>query len=167
MHPNAHTNPKLGALQRQSAVARILGESPPAEEAEGGAEDAANAAPEPPPLERRSYRILRGRREAPPSLELRNRRGQRRLFDWDGVTGANLDDPGMLVLHVLRGGEPYTVTLTGRLLDAELAEGVARKRVEWVEELDELAAADVARKDPTVPVVTGIRIAQGSESSEW
>jgi hypothetical protein len=102
-----------------------------------------------------------------PSLELRHRQGKNRLFDWDGVTGANLDDPGRLVLHVQRGSEAYTVTITGRRLDVELKDGIARKRVEWIEELDELAAAAAARADPTEPVVTGIHIVKGSVSSEW
>ena len=43
---------------------------------------------------RRSYIILRGRIEALPSLELRNNRGQIRLFPWHYFGGAGLDHPG-------------------------------------------------------------------------
>jgi hypothetical protein len=166
-----HSNPKLGPIQRQSAVARLLGDGAkgttaggPEQEEEGNEKAEAT---ELPPIERRSYCILRGRFRTPEDLELIGRQGKRRLFDWDGLTGANLDDPGRLVLHVMRGSESYTVTICGRGLDQELKDGVKARRVAWVQELDELAAAAVAKADPTEPVVTGIHIVKGSVSSEW
>src|SRR5262249_11383727 len=85
---------------------------------------------------------------------------------WDDIVGHNLDDPGRLVLHVQRGSESYTVTIVGRGLDTELKAGIKRKRVDWIAELDELAAAAVAKADPTEPVVTGIHIVKGSVSRE-
>jgi hypothetical protein len=159
-------NPKVAAVQRQSAIQRILKEEPaaPGEPPPGAGGEKHE---EEQPLDRQSYRILRGRIERLETLELRNRRHQKRQFDWDGVTGANLDDPGRLVLHVLRGGEPYTVTIVGRGLDRELADGVRTKRVEWIAELDELGVAAALKADPNTPVVTGVRIEKGSMSSEW
>jgi hypothetical protein len=165
-----HTNPKLDASQRQRAAEELFSPEVPARTWTPRAVPGGPEEPEPEdttPLERKSYCILRGRIELLPTLELRNRRGQKRLFDWDGVTGANLDDPGQLVLHVQRGGEPYTITVSGRGLDVELVDGICDKRVEWIAELDELAAAAVVKADPTEPVVTGIYIAKGSVSSEW
>jgi hypothetical protein len=44
-----------------------------------------------------------------------------------------------------------------RGLDGELLEGVNAMRGEWIEELDDLAAAAVVEADPSEPVVTGIR----------
>jgi hypothetical protein len=120
------------------------------------------------PLERKSYCILRGRTERLlETLELVNRQGESRWFDWDEITGGNLDHPGRLLLHVLRGGEAYTVTVEGTALDRELAPGCKKKRVLWIRELDELSAAAAAKADPTEPVVTGIYIARESVSSEW
>jgi hypothetical protein len=164
-----HSNPKLAPIQRQSAVARLLGDGakgtaagePEQEEEDKEKEEAK----EQKPLERRAYCILRGRFRTPEDLELISRQGKQRLFDWDGYTGANLDDPGRLVLHFMRGSEPYTVTIEGRRLDQELKEGIKARRVAWIQELDELAAADAERKGE--PVVTGIHIVKGSVSSEW
>jgi len=166
-----HSNPKLGPIQRQSAVARLLGDGAKGTTAGGPEQEEEDnekaEATELPPIERRSYCILRGRIERLESLELYNCRSQTRGFDWDDIVGHNLDDPGRLVLHVQRGSESYTVTIVGRGLDTELKAGIKRKRVDWIAELDELAAAAVAKADPTEPVVTGIHIVKGSASSEW
>jgi hypothetical protein len=164
-------NPKTAA--QQGMVEELFGEQRPGHAARvTAAAPAAAPAPDPepedlPPLERRCYCILRGRFHILPTVELRNRQRQERWFDWDDITGGNLDDPGRLVLHVQRGGEAYTVTIAGRFLDRELAPGIRAKRVAWIHELDELAAAAVARADPAEPAVTGIHIVKGSASSEW
>jgi len=158
-------NPKLDAVQRQrqqSHAERLFGKDP--------------APPEPPavvPIPEaaegdvvcRSYCILRGRIEAPPSLELKNRRGQIRLIPWHYFGGASLDHPGELVLFFDGPEASCQITVKGRGLDRELLEGVKTQRVSWIQELDELAAAGVARAAPAEPVVTGIWIKGGGR--EW
>ena len=57
------------------------------------------------------------------------------------------------------------VTISGRALDMELLEGIKAQKVSLICELDELVAADVARKAPAEPVVTGIGIKGGGR--EW
>ena len=161
-------NPKLDALQRQrqqTNVERLFGKDaalpePPPPAAEPVAEAAAEG-----DVVRRSYCILRGRIEMLPSLELKNRRGQTRLIPWHYFGGASLDHPGELVLLFDGPEGSCQVTLSGRGLDRELLEGVKAQRVSWICELDDLAAAGVARSDPAEPVVTGIWIKGGGR--EW
>ncbi len=164
-------NPKLDALQRerqQSHAERLFGKdaplpSPPvAVETRVQAESAANPAADGDVL-RKSYIILRGRIEALPSLELRNCRGQTRLFPWHYFGGANLDHPGELVL-IFDGPEgSCQVTLQGRGLDVELLEAVKAQKVSLICELEDLSAAAAARSGE--PVVTGIWIKGGGR--EW
>jgi len=160
-------NPKLDALQRQrqqSHAERLFGkEPPPVAEAREEAVDVKPA--DEGDVVRKSYCILRGRIEMLPSLELKNRRGQTRLIPWHYFGGASLDHPGELVL-IFDGPEgSCQVTLTGRGLDRELLEGIKAQKVSWICELDDLAAASVARSDPAEPVVTGIWIIGGGR--EW
>jgi hypothetical protein len=117
-------------------------------------------------LERKSYCILRGRLDLPEMLELLDRGGERRLFDYASITGVNMSHPGELVLHY-EGRECYTITLTGQSLDAELLAGIKGKRVLWVRELDALVAAAIRREESAEPVVTSIAIKQGMVSREW
>jgi hypothetical protein len=159
-------NPKLDALQRQrqTNVERLFGKdaAPAAEVAEAlPVPDAATEGD----VVRRSYCILRGRIEILPSLELRNRRGQTRLIPWNYFGGASLDHPGELMLLFDGPEGSCQVTVNGRGLDRELLEGVKAQKVSWIRELDDLAAAGVARSDPAEPVVTGIWIKGGGR--EW
>jgi hypothetical protein len=146
------------AVQRQSAVQRYLSA---ATVAEGDAEAIDEGL-----LERKSYCILRGRREMLTTLRLINLQGRVRSFDYSGFTGVNLDSPDALVLHY-ESRELFTVTIRGRLLDGELLEGLEWKRVLWIRELDELVAAGVRKHEAQEPLVTAIRIAKGSVSREW
>jgi hypothetical protein len=159
-------NPKLDALQRQrqNHVDRLFSKdaAPPETVPEAG--PVPEAAPEG-DIERRSYLILRGRIEALPALELKNRRGQTRLLPWTYFGGASLDHPGELVLYFDGPEGSCQVTLNGRGLDRDLLAGVKAQRVSWIQELDDLAAAGVARSDPAEPVVTGIWIKGGGR--EW
>lgn len=160
-------NPKLESLRRQqhqSHAERLFSKDvAPAAEVPEAVPVAASAAED--DVVRRSYCILRGRIETLPSLELRNRRGQRRLIPWHYFGGASLDHPGELVL-IFDGPEgSCQVTLSGRGLDRELLEGIKAQRVSWIEELEELGAAGAARSDPADPVVTGIYIKGGGR--EW
>jgi hypothetical protein len=158
-------NPKLAALQKQSAVERLFGR-----------EAAAPVAPSPaaevePPREdhdlvRKSYRILRGRLEPLAKLRLINRQGEAALVDYSSITWVNLRPSGELVLRI-SDGEAYTITISGRGLAGELLDAFQRERVEWVQELDELVAAGVVRADEGEPVVTGIFIQEGAVSREW
>ena len=165
-------NPKLDALQRQRQLSHAerlfskdpLPPSPPAAETREGAEDTGKT-PAAGDVVRRSYIILRGRIEALPSLELKNRRGQTRLIPWHYFGGASLDHPGELVLTFDGPEGSCQVTLSGRGLDRELLEGVKAQKVSLICELDELASAGVARSDPAEPVVTGIWIKGGGR--EW
>src|SRR5579885_3199195 len=162
-------NPKRDALQRQrqpNHADRLFGKdsSPP--------EPSPAAAPVVPvepadegDVVRRCYCILRGRMELLPSLELRNRKGQTRLIPWSYFGGASLDHPGELVLLFDGPEGSCEVTIKGRALDRELLAGVKEQRVSWICELDELAAAGVARSDPVEPVVTGIWLKGGG--LEW
>ena len=170
-----HSNPKLNALQQQrqqSHAERLFGKDaglplPPPEAASEAAAATGSVTGTAAENEvvRRSYCILRGRIEALPSLELKNRRGQTRLIPWHYFGGASLDHPGELVL-IFDGPEgSCQVTVSGRGLDLELLEGIKAQKVSWIVELDELTAADVARKDPKEPVVTGIGIQGGGR--EW
>jgi hypothetical protein len=59
------------------------------------------------------------------------------------------------------------VTISGRGLAGELLDGLQSEKVEWIQELEELVAAGVAKADPAEPVVTGIYIREGSVSREW
>jgi hypothetical protein len=161
-------NPKLDALHRQrqqSHAERLFGKDaalpePAAADAVAVAEPAGED-----DVVRRSYCILRGRHIALPSLELKNRRGQTRLLPWHYFGGANLDHPGELVLLFDGPEGSCQVTVSGRGLDRELLQGVKAQRVSWIGELDDLAAAGVARADPAEPVVTGIWIKGGGR--EW
>ncbi|SRR5579884_242274 len=164
-------NPKLDALQRQrqqSHAERLFGkdaslptppvavETRPVEES--GAKTTADG-----DVVRRSYIILRGRIEVLPSLELKNRQGQTRLFPWHYFGGANLDHPGELVL-IFDGPEGSSqVTVGGRGLDVELLEAVKAQKVSLICELDDLSAAAAGRSGE--PVVTGIWIKGGGR--EW
>lgn len=162
-------NPKLDALERQrqpSHAERLLGKdagtaSSPPPLASAGGEVAGGEAD----VVRKSYVILRGRIEALPSLELRNRRGQTRLVPWLAFGGASLDHPGELVLFFDGPEGSCQITLGGRGLDQELLEGVKAQKVSLIQELDELTAAAVARVDPAEPVVAGIWIQGGRR--EW
>ncbi len=118
-----------------------------------------------PPLERRSYRILRGRVENLRSLSVINRQGQKRVFPWNYFGGASMDQPGELVL-IFDGPEgSSTITVSGKDLDVELLPGIEANRVEWICELDDLTAAAVAKGDPTEPMVRGAWIVGGGR--EW
>src|SRR6516162_6863252 len=94
-------NPKLDAEQRhqraQSHAERLFG-TEPLPVAETPEEAVATGPAAEGDIDRKSYCILRGRIEALPSLELRNRRGQTRLIPWPYFGGAGLDHPGELVL---------------------------------------------------------------------
>lgn len=160
-------NPKHHALQRQrqqSHADRLFGKDAVPPEPSPPAEPVVEPAAEG-DVVRRSYCILRGRIEAMPSLELKNRRGQTRLIPWHYFGGASLDHPGELMLLFDGPEGSCQVTLTGRGLDRELLGGIKAQKVSWICELDELAAAGVARSDPAEPVVTGIRIEGGGR--EW
>lgn len=162
-------NRKTNALQRQQSHAeRLFGNDAalpePLPAAEPVVESVVETADES-DVVRRSYCILRGRMEMLLSLELRNRRGQTRLIPWQYFGGAGLDHPGELVLLFDGPDGSCQVTLTGRGLDRELLEGVKAQKVSWICELDEVAAAGVARSDPAEPVVTGISIKGGGR--EW
>lgn len=164
-----HNNPKLNALKRQQSHAeRLFGKDasvlppPVAVETPAEAESAVNTTADE-NVVRKSYIILRGRIEALPSLELKNRQGQTRLFPWHYFGGANLDHPGELVL-IFDGPEGSSqVTVGGRGLDVELLEGVKAQKVSLICELDDLGAAAAARSGE--PVVTGIWIKGGGR--EW
>lgn len=165
-----HSNPKLNALQRQQSHAeRLFGKDaslppppPVAAETRAAAESVANTATDS-DVVRKSYIILRGRIEALPSLELKNRQGQTRLIPWHYFGGAGLDHPGELVL-IFDGPEgSCQVTLHGRSLDVELLEGVKAQKVSVICELDELGAAAAARDGE--PLVSGIWIKGGGR--EW
>jgi hypothetical protein len=116
-------------------------------------------------LVRRSYRILRGRIEHLRSLTVMNRQRQRRVIPWNYFGGASMDLPGELVLTFDGPEGSSTVTVHGDGLDKELLPGVEANRVEYIHELDDITAADVRRKFPGEPVVTGIHIAGGKR--EW
>lgn len=119
-------NPKHPALQRQrqpSHEERLFGKDAAPPEPPTTAEPVVERAAES-DVVRRCYCILRGRIEAPPSLELKNRRGQIRLIPWHYFGGASLDHPGELVLLFDVPEGSCQVTLTGRGLDRELLEGV-------------------------------------------
>ena len=162
-------NPKQAVAQK-GMVERLFGGEPPAPVVRPTPEDATAVTPAvndagEPALERRSYCILRGRIELPADLELTNRQGQRRLFPWSYYSGADLDHPGEVVL-LFDGPEGSSrITISGKGLDGELLAGIKAHRVTWIRELDQLAAAAVAKQDPTEPVVTGIFIAGGNR--EW
>ena len=154
-------NPKPNALQRQrqqSHADRLFGKDTASPEPSPAAEPAAEG-----DVVRRSYCILRGRIEAMPSLELRNRRGQTRLIPWHYFGGASLDHPGELVLTFDGPDGSCQVTLHGRGLDVELLEGVKAAKVSLICELDDLAAAVAVRAGE--PVVKGIFIKGGGR--EW
>ena len=134
---------------------------PPASDATGAAEKEH----EEEPLERKSYRILRGRIISLPSLRLTNRQGQIRVFPWSYFGGASMDHPGELQLVFDGPDGSSTITVCGKALDVELLPWIERNRVEWIQELDDLAAAGVEQKDPNAPVVTGLVIRGGAR--EW
>jgi hypothetical protein len=169
-----HSN-KLNALQQQrqqSHAERLFGKDAglplPPPEAAPEVSAATGTAPGPATegtVVRRSYCILRGRIEQLASIKVMNRKKQQRVFPWSYFAGANMDDPGELVL-IFDGPEgPSLVTVSGKGLDVELLAGVEDNRVEWICELDEVAVAAVYREDPTSPVVTGISIQGGGR--EW
>jgi hypothetical protein len=111
---------------------------------------------------RRSYCILPAAEQAP-SLELKSRRGQTRLFPWLYFAGAALDHPGELIL-LFDGPEGSSrIALFGRGLDQELKEGIKTQRVSLICELEELSAAAATKAGE--PVVTGIAIDGGGR--EW
>jgi hypothetical protein len=160
-------NPKRDALQRQrqpSHAEWLFGKDAPLPEPSPDASPVAEPAAEG-DVVRRCYCILRGRMEMVPSLELKNRKGQIRLMPWSYFGGASLDHPGELVLLFDGPEGSCEVTIKGRSLDRELLAGVKAQRVSWICELDDLAAAGVARSDPSEPVVMGIRIKGGG--LEW
>jgi hypothetical protein len=169
-----HSN-KLNALQQQrqqSHAERLFGKDaslpvPPvqaASEASATTGSTTGTAAES-DVVRRSYCILRGRIEQLASIKVMNRKGQKRVFPWSYFAGANMDDPGELVL-IFDGPEGSSlVTVSGKGLDVELLSGVEDNRVEWICELDEVVAAAVYREEPTTPVVTGIAIQGGGR--EW
>jgi hypothetical protein len=159
-------NPKFDALQRQrqqSHADRLFGKDPmpaaampapaPALESGSAGEPAAEG-----DVICKSYIILRGRIEALPSLELKNRQGQTRLIPWHYFGGASLDHPGELLLFFDGPEGSCQITLKGRGLDQELLPGIKAQKVSLICELDDLTAAGVARSDPAQPVVTGIWI---------
>lgn len=163
-------NPKFDALQRQqrqqSHAERLFSKDPPPPPAVAvetrAAESVANATADS-DVVRKSYIILRGRIEALPSLELKNRQGQTRLIPWHYFGGASLDHPGELVL-IFDGPEgSCQVTLSGGGLDGELLEGIKAQKVSLICELDELSAAAAVRAGE--PVVRGIWIKGGGR--EW
>jgi hypothetical protein len=158
-------NPKLAAMQKQSAVERLFGSEVSAAAATPLA-DVVEQYRENDELVRKSYRILRGRLEPLAKLRLISRQGEAALIDYGSITWVNLRPSGDLVLRI-SDGEAYTVTISGRGLAGELLDGLQRERVEWVRELDELVAAGVVRTDSTEPVVTGIYIKEGAVSREW
>jgi hypothetical protein len=163
-------NPKLAAVHKQSAVERLFSKEAaeavplrdPAEALSGGKgeEEEDN------PLERKCYLILRGWRRPLAKLRLISRQGEAVLVDYGSITWVNLRPNGNLELRV-NDGEPYTVTLSGRRLSGELLDGLQREHVEWICELEELAAAKAAKDEPEAGVVTGIFIKEGSVSREW
>lgn len=164
-------NPKFDALQRQrqqSHAERLFGKDasqpppPVAAETRAVAESGADTATGG-DVVRKSYIILRGRIEALPSLELKNRQGQTRLIPWHYFGGASLDHPGELVLTFDGPEGSCQVTLQGRGLDVELLEGVKAQKVSLICELDELGAVAAARAGE--PAVTGIWIKGGGR--EW
>src|SRR5579884_3214278 len=165
-------NPKLDALQRQrqqSHAERLFSKDmmpppPPAAQTRDGAEDAGNASAAS-DVVRKSYIILRGRIEVLPSLELKNRRGQTRLIPWHYFGGASLDHPGELVLLFDGPEGSCQVTVSGRGLAGELLDGIKAQKVSLIQELDDITAADVTRKNPAEPVVRGIRIKGGGR--DW
>jgi hypothetical protein len=162
-------NPKQAAIRKpsESAVERLFSK-------EGGgpaAPEPVTPAPAPPPkddadLERQSYRILRGRVEPLTKLRLISRQGEAALVDYGILTWVNLRPDGSLVLHV-DAREPYTITISGTGLTGELLDGLQDERVEFIQELEELAAAKAAKDEPGAGIVTGIFIKEGSESREW
>jgi hypothetical protein len=158
-------HPKLAGLQKQTAVERLFGKEVPAQAVPVEPAAAATTAAES-ELLRKSYRILRGRLEPLSKLRLVNRQGEAALVDYSSITWVNLRPSGDLVLRV-SDGEPYTVTISGRGLGGELFDGLQDEKVEWVQELEPLVAAGVAKADPAEPVVTGIYIREGSVSREW
>jgi hypothetical protein len=162
-------NPKLAAMQRQNTVARLLGKEEPARPAppdSGGQQEKPAEKAEKSDVVRRSYCILRGRIEPLSKLRLINRQGEAALVDYGAITWVNLRPDGALVLRVT-DGEPYTVTISGQGLAGELLDGLQDEKVEWICELEGLAAAAATRADPAEGVVTGIYIKEGSVSREW
>jgi len=158
-------NPKRDAIQRQRQQSHadwLFGKDAAPREMPPAAEPVIEPVVEG-DMVRRCYCILRGRMEILPSLELRNRKGQARLIPWSYFGGASLDHPGELVLLFDGPEGSCEVTIKGRSLDRELLGGVKAQRVSWICELDDLAAAGVARSDPAEPVVTGIWIKGGRE----
>jgi hypothetical protein len=164
-----HSNPKLGALQRQESHAeRLFGKDaslpvppPVAVETRAGAEAAASssAKPDGDVILRKSYLILRGRIEVLPNVKLINRRGEKRVFPWNHFAGAALDHPGELVL-IFDGPEGVSrITIGGHGLDPELLGGIEELHVEWIRELTELEAAAARRAGE--PAVTFIGIEGG------
>jgi hypothetical protein len=163
-------NPKFDALQRQrqqSHAERLFSKDPLPVPMSAPAPGPESATEKGPSVEgdvvRRSYIILRGRIEALPSLELKNRRGQTRLIPWHYFGGASLDHPGELVLMFDGPEGSCQVTLSGHGLDGELLEGIKAQKVSLIRELDDLAAAAVTRSGE--PVVTGVWIKGGGR--EW
>jgi hypothetical protein len=165
-------SPKVKPGQTQGAAELLFGKDAGKPWAERTAAEEEAPAPaetagpeEVPALERRSYRILRGRNLHVPSLKVSNRQGQNRVFPWSYFGGAGMDQPGELVLTFDGPDGSSAVTVSGRGLDQELLPGIEANRVEWIRELDELTAAAVARAVPGEPVVTGIWIVGGKR--EW
>ncbi len=166
---------KVKPEQTQGAAELLFGKDAAKPWTERTAAEEGNAPPLPPPpaekeheepaLERESYRILRGRIENLRSLKLVNCRGQSRVFPWSYFAGADMDHAGELVLIFDGPKGSSTITTSGKGLEVELLPAIEANRVEWIRELNELAAAGVAKKDPNEPVVRGIKIVGGGR--EW
>ena len=107
-------NPKLTAVQKQSAVQRYLG----GDTAEAMPDTAVQIEEE---LKRISYCILRGRHQMLPALRLISQKGQVRSFDYSSLTGVNLNKPDELILH-FEGRECYSLIISGLELNKELLE---------------------------------------------
>src|SRR5690242_4169339 len=106
-------NRKMEAGQGQSAADELFG--PQAERSWAGrtvpppTPAAAEGTPEAPwqgqqalpPVERASYRILRGRMEPLSKLRLISRQGEKMLVDYGCITWVHARSPGELVLRVI------------------------------------------------------------------
>jgi hypothetical protein len=170
-------NHKLKASQASGAAELLFGKDAGKPWAERTAAEDGHPPPPPPPavaakdddvpaLERASYRILRGRIEHLRSITFVNRQGQRRVFPWSYFAGANMDQPGELVLLFDGPEGSSSITVSGGGLDEELLPGIEACRVEWIHEVgDALSVAGVVAKRPTEPVVTGIWIVGAGR--EW
>jgi hypothetical protein len=93
-------NPKLAAMQRQTAVERLFGKEAPVPAVPEEPAEAAEKQAEDNELLRKSYCILRGRVEPLSKLRLISRQGEAALVDYSSITWVNLRPSGELVLRV-------------------------------------------------------------------